>query len=105
MGFMKRRRHLRFPGFKKALTLSYDDGVIQYKRLIKIMKEHGLKGTFNISSGLFEERIIAPKSNRMLKEEAVELYANSGMEIAVHGYKHGFLNDMEPAIATNEVKR
>ena len=43
---------MRFPGGKsKALTLSYDDGVRQDRRLIEIMKKNGLKGTFNISSG------------------------------------------------------
>lgn len=45
---------MRFPGGKsKALTLSYDDGVAQDIRLIEIMKKHGLKGTFNINSGLY----------------------------------------------------
>lgn len=38
---------MRFLGGKsKALTLSYDDGVKQDKRLIDIMKKNGLKGTF-----------------------------------------------------------
>lgn len=50
------RAFMRFPGFKlKALTLSYDDGVRQDKRLIEIMQKHGLKGTFNINGGLFSE--------------------------------------------------
>ena len=34
-------KYIRFPGFKfKALTLSYDDGVRQDKRLISIMKKN-----------------------------------------------------------------
>ena len=41
---------MRFPDFKeKALTLSYDDGVFQDRKLIEIMSAHGLKGTFNIN--------------------------------------------------------
>ena len=40
-------------GKSKALTLSYDDGVVQDIRLIDIMNKHGLKGTFNINSGLY----------------------------------------------------
>ena len=37
--------YIRFPGFKlKAVTLSYDDGVRQDKRLISIMQKYGLKG-------------------------------------------------------------
>ncbi len=44
---------MRFPeGKSKALTLSYDDGVEQDKRLVSLMAEHGIKGTFNINSGL-----------------------------------------------------
>ncbi len=43
---------MRFPGGrKKALTLSYDDGVEQDRRLMQIMDAHGLKGTFNLNSG------------------------------------------------------
>ena len=45
---------MRFPGGKKkALTLSYDDGVEQDIRLIDIMKKNGLKGTFNLNSGCY----------------------------------------------------
>ena len=48
------KAYIRFPGFKlKAVTLSYDDGVRQDKRLISIMQKYGLKGTFNINAGLF----------------------------------------------------
>ena len=39
---------MRYPGGKKkALTLSYDDGVEQDIYLIELMKKNGLKGTFN----------------------------------------------------------
>lgn len=45
---------MRFPkGKAKALTLSYDDGVEQDIRLMDIMDKNGLKGTFNLNSGLF----------------------------------------------------
>ncbi len=47
-------RFLRFPGGKaKVLSFSFDDGVIQDRRLIEILRNHGLKCTFNINSGLF----------------------------------------------------
>ena len=54
---------MKFPGGrKKALTLSYDDGVEQDIRLIQIMKEYGLKGTFNLNSGLYApEGTVYPK--------------------------------------------
>ena len=41
-------------GKKKALTLSYDDGVVQDIRLIGILNQYGLKGTFNIGTGRYE---------------------------------------------------
>ena len=42
---------MRFPGGKaKALTLSYDDGVRQDKKLIEIFNKNGIKGTFNVNS-------------------------------------------------------
>jgi hypothetical protein len=45
-----------FPkGNKKALTLSYDDGVTQDRRLVQIFNKYNLKGTFNLNSGLQSE--------------------------------------------------
>ena len=94
---------MRFPGGKsKALTLSYDDGVRQDKRLIDVMKKNGLKGTFNINSGLY-----APdgenSGNRMSKKEALALYLNSGMEVAVHGLTHPFLEQLPENLCTYEI--
>lgn len=46
--------NMRFQNGKaKALTLSYDDGVIHDKRLIDILNRYGLKATFNLNSGIF----------------------------------------------------
>ncbi len=36
----------------KYLTFSYDDGVTQDKRLVELLNKYGMKGTFNINSGL-----------------------------------------------------
>ena len=45
---------LRFPGGKiKTLTLSYDDGVEQDEKLVDLMVKYGLKGTFNLNSGVY----------------------------------------------------
>lgn len=95
---------LRFPDFKeKAVTLSYDDGVAQDKRLIGIMKKNGLKGTFNINSELFAPQPSEGGKGRMSKEEAYETYASSGMEIAVHGARHYSLTEKEACAATADV--
>lgn len=98
------RLFMRFPGFKpKALTLSYDDGVRQDKRLIAIMQKYGLKGTFNLNGGLFAESFNGETKGKMTKEEAIALYAPAGMEVAVHGYKHRSLARIDSAMATEDV--
>ena len=70
-----------YPGGKhKVLTLSYDDGKIQDRRLVSIFNKYGIKATFNLNSGLTEMDI------RIDPEEWKELYA--GHEAAVHTYTH-----------------
>lgn len=99
---------MRFPnGKKKALTLSYDDGVGQDIRLIDIMKKYGLKGTFNINSGLYasEEKHSSEGAivGRMSKSSCLDLYLNGGMEVAVHGLNHAFLHQLPVNLCTQEV--
>ena len=70
-----------YPGGKhKVLTLSYDDGKIQDRRLVSIFNKYGIKATFNLNSGLTDMDI------RIDPEEWKELYA--GHEAAVHTYTH-----------------
>ena len=95
---------VRFPGFKrKAVTFSYDDGVRQDKRLIEIMKRHGLKGTFNLNGGRFAECYEGVEEGRMTVAEAEALYLPSGMEVAVHGYRHASLARIDRTAATDDV--
>ena len=99
---------MRFPeGKSKALTLSYDDGVEQDVRLIEIMKQNGLKGTFNINSGLYApEGTVYPKGTihrRMGEKQVTELYEGSGMEVAVHALTHPFLEQLPANLCTNEI--
>ena len=42
-----------FQGKKKAVTFSYDDGVEQDIRLIRLFDKYELKCTFNLNSGMF----------------------------------------------------
>jgi len=97
---------MRFPGGKsKALTLSYDDGVAQDIRLIEIMKKHGLKGTFNINSGQYapEGTTNPDGKGRMSKTKCQEVYLRSGMEVAVHGLHHPYLEQLSENLCTYEV--
>ncbi len=82
-----------FPGgFKKAFTLSYDDGMEQDKRLLEILNKYGLKCTFNLNSeGYGPEGVIYEPGTihrRMSRSEAISVYKNSGHEVAFHGAKH-----------------
>lgn len=101
---------MRFPGGRvKALTLSYDDGVEQDARLIRIMNRHGLKGTFNLNGGLFApEEKEWPEGQihrRLSKRAAVALYGQSGQEIALHALYHGDLPLLPPSHAIWQVMR
>lgn len=43
----------RFPGgCDKALLFSFDDGCAGDRRLVSLMNQYGIKGTFHLSSGL-----------------------------------------------------
>ncbi len=100
--------YMRFPkGKVKAVTLSYDDGVETDARLIEIMQKSGLKGTFNINSGLYAaEGTVYPKGafhRRMTRRQALELYQGSGMEIAVHTCTHPYLEELPESLCVEEI--
>lgn len=104
----KRSDTLAFPGGKlKALTLSYDDGVRQDRRLVEILNQYGLKCTFNLSSGLFglEETGVSSDPNvdvsKLSQQEALALYA--GHEIAGHGLRHANLTGLGTPAAMYEI--
>ena len=92
-------------GKSKALTLSYDDGVVQDIRLVNIFNKYGLKATFNINSGLYLPEDVTREQlrGRLKRSEAIALYKDSGHEVAVHGLKHAFLSKLKPAEMVREV--
>jgi peptidoglycan/xylan/chitin deacetylase (PgdA/CDA1 family) len=98
---LDKERFMRFPeGKAKALTFSYDDGVVYDKKLIKILDAHGLKCTFNLNSGLFEG---AGVHNRMDELDTYNTFASSGHEVAVHGARHIFLTKTSVAEGIDEI--
>lgn len=89
---------LRFPGFKrKAVSLSYDDCVEADRKMIEVMTANGLKGTFNVNSGLFA------CGKHLTAEEVAALYFPSGNEINVHGLKHRTLSELETPLQVDEI--
>lgn len=85
--------NMLFPGGKRrALTLSYDDGVGQDRRLVALMDRCGVRGTFNLNSGLLSRRErmvldgIDVDISTVEPGEVAALYKNH--EVATHGVKH-----------------
>ena len=95
-----------FPGFrKKALTLSYDDGVTQDIRMVELMDRHGIKGTFNINSCNYDGEELKTKNGHIPLEQARELYGRGGHEVAVHSRTHPFLEALPAGVAAWELVR
>lgn len=100
---------LQFPGFKSnCLTLSYDDGVRQDARMIELMKQYGIAGTFNINSGLMApEGTTYPESQifgRMTESQCKALYSDEPLvEVATHGVWHRSPDTLSSVQMVNEI--
>ena len=94
-------------GRRKALTFSYDDGTIHDRRLVSLMNQYGMKGTFNLNSGLLGReghQIIDGKDmdySRIREEEVKTLYA--GHEVASHTLTHPSLTSLPSNMGAAEV--
>ena len=82
-------------GKLKAVTFSFDDGVLQDVRAIKILDKYGLKGTFNLNSGYFGTYT---KNNyatyvKVDAQAVKDIYA--GHEVAAHTLTHPYLLDLD----------
>ena len=54
-GNWKGKYDMRFNGKMKAITLSYDDGVTQDRRLVEMLNRYGLKATFNLNCDILRK--------------------------------------------------
>ena len=66
-------------GKSKAFNVSYDDGVLQDVRFVNLLNQYGLKGTFNLNSGLMENEFEWIHESgcivkRLSKEKVLSLY-------------------------------
>ena len=98
-----------FDGKLKALTFSYDDAVLQDKRLIEIFNKYGLKGTFNLNSELLgtENYLIREGvhvDHIKVKAEDVK-YVYAGHEVAAHTLTHPSLPKTEDAEVIRQVEQ
>lgn len=71
----------RFPNNKrKILTMSYDDGKVQDRKLVEIFNKYGIRGTFHVNGGYL------PRPERIEPSEVKTLYKNH--EVSAHGLTH-----------------
>lgn len=94
-----------FPdGKMKAVTLSYDDGVVDDIKLIDILNKYNLKGTFNLNSGIKGGDFWVCNHKKIIRldlNKSVHLY--DGHEVAVHTLTHPDLVKLSEAEIKEEV--
>jgi len=83
---------IMFAGKMKALTFSYDDGVLQDERLIRIFNKYNLKATFNLNSEKFGQEAKLSRCNKLLNHTKVDIQdvkkLYQGHEVAAHTLSH-----------------
>ena len=96
-------------GKKKALTLSFDDGILQDIRTIEILDKYGLKGTFNLNGGRFGLKCPYETNGRVVERTTVEpsqvreIYKNH--EVAAHTLAHLNLTELSDDCVTFQVEQ
>lgn len=92
-------------GKMKAVTFSYDDGVVFDRRLVEIFNRYGVKCTFNLNSGIMSGANFwesgGVEIHRMNANGLPDLYR--GHEIAVHCLTHADLTRCDDETIRNEV--
>lgn len=92
----------------KYLTFSYDDGITQDKRLVKIFNQYGIKATFNINSellgkpGYLRRENMWIGHNKIEPEEVKAIY--QGHEVAAHTLTHPFLPDLDDKEVVRQIE-
>ena len=85
-----------YPGGKpKCLTMSYDDGSADDRRLVSIFDKYGIRGTFHLNSGNLDH------GGRLTSAELPELFKNH--EISCHSVTHPFLERIPRDEAVAEI--
>ena len=103
--------------FKKYFTVSFDDGLEQDKKTLEMMRKYGIKGTFNLNSGILGQKSDIKymgkygmatvekgvrnrglwkfaDSDRIPVDEIRQVY--EGMELATHSAHHLDLSKLGP---------
>lgn len=91
---------------KKAITLSFDDGITQDIRLVELLNRYHLKCTFNINTGLTSSFHDFTIDNLCISHLPVDTLKSiySGHEVAVHSYTHPDLTQLSESDIYQELK-
>jgi peptidoglycan/xylan/chitin deacetylase (PgdA/CDA1 family) len=90
------RIDMLFPGgVSKALILSYDDGPASDRRMVELMNQYGLRGTFHLNSNKLGSK------DYLDKDEIRTLF--NGHEVSVHTANHPALNALSRSAVIREV--
>ena len=96
-----------YPKYQKAITLSYDDGIDQDKRLVELLNRYGLKATFNINTGLCDPShdfiINGHTISHLSWNDMKTIYR--GHEVAVHTLTHPHLTHLSDQEVLDEINR
>ena len=89
---------------RKIFLLSFDDGTVWDPRLVELLNRYGIKGTFNLNSGLedFVWNFDGFPVRRQILSEIGNLY--NGHEIASHTLHHPRLDQLSPPQLRREVE-
>ena len=88
---------------RKIFLLSFDDGTIWDKPLVELLNRYGIKGTFNLNSGL-EDFVWEFEGKPVIRQKLAETPEQyRGHEVASHTLTHPWLNSLTPPQLSREV--
>jgi peptidoglycan/xylan/chitin deacetylase (PgdA/CDA1 family) len=92
--------------YQKAVTFSYDDGVVQDRRLVELLNRYHLKATFNINTQLQPAKdtfwIENTHVDHLSIDEMISLYR--GHEVASHSQTHPDLTKLTDQALIEEIR-
>ena len=90
----------------KFITFSFDDGVLQDLRIIKILNKYNLRATFNLNSGRFGISFPLLYNGVIIERKVIlpdMIHEYDGHEIAVHTLNHAKLSNLSEEDIAREI--